>query len=92
MPMPCRMGDFCLMGGIAVAPVATTVLMGGRPAAHLGTMVTPHPGPPKVHPMNPIVAPPCLTVLVGGKPAVKMGTMCACFHPMIATLPSVMVP
>lgn len=91
MPMITRMGDFNLGMGVAVAPVAMTVLAGGRPVAHMGTMVTPHPGPPKIHPMNPIIMPCSMKVLVSGKPTAHMGSMCACFHPMLATLPSVLV-
>lgn len=54
------------VGGPLMAPVAFTVLIGGMPAAQVGTMGI-------------CVGPPCTvvkgsaTVMVGGKPAARMG-------------------
>jgi uncharacterized Zn-binding protein involved in type VI secretion len=63
---PMTTGPVPHVGGPLMAPAATTVLIGGLPAAHVGT--------------NGIcVGPPCsvvkgsATVMVGGAPAARMG-------------------
>jgi uncharacterized Zn-binding protein involved in type VI secretion len=71
--------------GIAIAPVSMKVLTMGKPTAHRGTMVTPHPGPPKVHPMNPIILNCSTKVLVNGMGVAHTGSICACLHPMLFT-------
>lgn len=76
--------------GLTIMPVAVNVLINNKPAAHLGSFVTGHPGPPKFHPPNPIVL-GNPKVLINMKPAAFMGCPNACRHMMISTSPNVLI-
>ena len=58
------------VGGPALPPGCTTVLIGGMPALRLGDMLT-CTGPPDTVVMG------SATVLIGGMPAARMGDSCA---------------
>jgi uncharacterized Zn-binding protein involved in type VI secretion len=68
-----------------------TVLIGGQPAATVGTMhACAFPGTPP-HPPTPLVPPGCPTVLVGGRPAARLGDLAGCGAPIVAGCPTVLI-
>lgn len=73
------------LGGTIVFPVACSVLVNGKPAAHKGSMCIPHPPwTKKPNPHNfpqPIIKASC-TVSVEGKPMARAGDIAACFCPI----------
>jgi uncharacterized Zn-binding protein involved in type VI secretion len=72
-------------------PGVPTVLIGGQPAATVGTMHTcSFPGLPP-HPPNAVAPPGCPTVLIGGLPAARMGDMTVCGAPIIMGCPTVLI-
>lgn len=77
-------------GTIGPSPVPT-VLIGGAPAAVVGT---PHmcsfPGSPP-HPPSVIAPPGCPTVLIGGRPAARVGDLSACGSPILAGAVTVLI-
>ena len=83
MPPAARVGDPTGHPGAIGPPGVPTVLIGGMPAATVGT---PHicafPGVVP-HPPNAIVPPGSLTVLIGGMPAARVGDMTACGGPIL---------
>lgn len=83
MPPAARVGDLTGHPGTIGPPGVPTVLIGGLPAATVGT---PHmcafPGVVP-HPPNAIVPPGSLTVLIGGMPAARVGDMTACGAPIV---------
>ena len=95
MPQPAaRVGDMhvCPMvtgvvphvGGPIMMPATPTVLIGGMPAAGLGSLCV-CVGPPSTVIMG---AP---TVLIGGKPAARMGDPTAHGGTIVAGLPTVLI-
>lgn len=84
MPPAARIGDPTAHPGAIGPPGVPTVLIGGQPAATVGT---PHicafPGVVP-HPPTAIVPPGCPTVLIGGMPAARVGDMSACGAPIVA--------
>ena len=67
MPPAARVGDPTGHAGVLGPPLVPTVLIGGQPAATVGTVHTcPVPPPAGPHPPTPVVPPGCPTVLVGG--------------------------
>jgi uncharacterized Zn-binding protein involved in type VI secretion len=71
--------------------MAPTVLIGGMPAATVGTLHTCSFPPPAVHPPTPI-AMGSTTVLIGGMPAARVGDMAGCGAPIIPPgCPTVMI-
>ncbi|WGL95040.1 PAAR domain-containing protein [Arsenophonus nasoniae] len=58
------------VGGPIIPPGVSTVLIGGLPAATLGSMLV-CVGPPDTVVMG------SLTVLIGGRPAARLGDLCA---------------
>ena len=84
MPPAARMGDPTGHPGIVAGPGVPTVLIGGKPAATVGTLHTcMFPPPAGPHPPSPIIPPGCPTVLIGGQPAARMGDMSACGAPIL---------
>ena len=83
MPPAARVGDLTAHPGAISPPGVPTVLIGGRPAAVVGT---PHacafPGVVP-HPPNAILPPGCPTVLIGGMPAARIGDMTGCGAPIL---------
>ncbi len=92
MPPAARMGDPTGHPGVIAGPGVPTVLIGGKPAATVGT---PHtcmfPPPAGPHPPTPIAPPGCPTVLIGGQPAARMGDLSACGAPIVLGEPTVMI-
>jgi uncharacterized Zn-binding protein involved in type VI secretion len=73
-------------------PGVPTVLIGGLPAATVGTLHTcTMPPPAGPHPPSPIAPPGCPTVLIGGRPAARMGDMSGCGAPILMGAPTVMI-
>lgn len=91
MPMAARVGDPTAHPGVIAGPGVPTVLIGGMPAATVGTLHTCMFPPPAVHPPTPIVPPGCPTVLIGGLPAARMGDLAGCGAPIIMGAPTVMI-
>jgi uncharacterized Zn-binding protein involved in type VI secretion len=91
MPPAARVGDPTGHPGVISGPGVPTVLIGGMPAATVGTMhacsfpgVTPHPP-------TPLIPPGCPTVLVGGMPAARMGDLAGCGAPIVLGCMTVMI-
>jgi uncharacterized Zn-binding protein involved in type VI secretion len=92
MPPAARVGDPTGHAGVLGPPLVPTVLIGGRPAATVGTMHTcPVPPPAGPHPPTPVVPPGCPTVLVGGMFAARLGDLTGCGAPIVAGAPTVMI-
>ncbi|MCC6401674.1 MAG: PAAR domain-containing protein [Flavobacteriales bacterium] len=72
------------VGGPVMGPGAPTVLIGGMPAAVMGTMCT-CTGPPDTIVLG------SMGVLIGGKPAARMGDMCAHGGTIVAGCPTVLI-
>lgn len=84
MPPAARIGDATGHPGTIGPPGVPTVLIGGVPAATVGTphvCAMPPPGGP--HPPTTIVPPGSATVLIGGLPAARVGDMSACGAPIV---------
>lgn len=91
MPPAARVGDPTGHPGAISGPGVPTVLIGGMPAANIGTMhACAMPSVPP-HPPTPIVPPGCPTVLIGSMPAARMGDMAGCGAPIIAGCPTVLI-
>ncbi len=72
------------VGGPIMPPGAVTVLIGGLPAANMGTMAV-CVGPPDT------IIKGSATVLIGGKPAVRMGDTTAHGGSVVVGFPTVMI-
>jgi uncharacterized Zn-binding protein involved in type VI secretion len=80
MPGPAaRVGDVTGHGGALGPPGVPTVLIGGMPAATVGT---PHICAIPLHPPSAVVPPGSMTVLIGGLPAARMTDLTACGAPI----------
>lgn len=92
MPPAARVGDPTGHPGTIGPPGVPTVLIGGLPAATVGT---PHicamPPPAGPHPGAPIAPPGCLTVLIGGLPAARMGDLTSCGAPIVMGAMTVLI-
>ncbi|MDX3189853.1 MULTISPECIES: PAAR domain-containing protein [unclassified Amycolatopsis] len=91
MPPAARVGDPTGHPGVIAGPGVPTVLIGGMPAANVGTLHTCSFPPPAVHPPTPIAPPGCPTVLIGGMPAARMGDMATCGAPIVMGCPTVLI-
>jgi uncharacterized Zn-binding protein involved in type VI secretion len=72
------------VGGPVTGPGASTVLIGGMPAACVGDIAI-CVGPPDSVTMG------AMTVLMGGKPAAQMGSACAHGGKVVLGCPTVLV-
>ena len=90
MPPAARVGDPTGHPGTIGPPGVPTVLIGGLPAATVGT---PHvcAFPPGPHPPSTIVPPGCPTVLIGGLPAARVGDLSGCAAPILAGAINVLI-
>ncbi|MEV0292380.1 PAAR domain-containing protein [Nocardia sp. NPDC050710] len=89
MPPAARVADATAHPGVIGPPGVPTVLIGGMPAATVGTPhVCSFPGG---HPPSAIAGPGCPTVLIGGMPAARVGDMSACGAPIILGCPTVLI-
>lgn len=91
MPPAARVGDPTGHPGVISGPGVPTVLIGGQPAATVGTLHACSFPPPPPHPPTPIVPPGCPTVLIGGQPAARMGDMSGCGAPIVMGCPTVLI-
>lgn len=78
MPPAARVGDPTGHPGAIGPPGVLNVLIGGMPAATVGT---PH-ACAAAHPPSAIVPPGCPTVLIGGLPAARVGDLSGCGAPI----------
>lgn len=91
MPPAARVSDPTGHPGTVGPPGVPTVLIGGMPAATVGTMhMCAFPGTTP-HPPTPIAPPGCPTVLIGGQPAARMGDRAGCGAPIVAGCPTVLI-
>lgn len=90
MPPAARVGDPTGHPGVIAPPGVPTVLIGGLPAATVGTMHTCSFPPPAVHPPSPIST-GSTTVLIGGMPAARVGDVTGCGAPIISGAPTVII-
>lgn len=86
-----RVGDATGHPGVVSGPGVPTVLIGGAPAATVGTVHTCSFPPPTPHPPTPLVPPGSTTVLVGGQPAARIGDTAGCGAPIVVGCPTVIV-
>jgi uncharacterized Zn-binding protein involved in type VI secretion len=91
MPPAARVGDPTGHPGVISPPGVPNVLIGGMPAATVGTLHTCAFPPPAVHPPTPIAPPGSTSVLIGGLPAARVGDMAACSAPIIVGAPTVLI-
>lgn len=91
MPPAARVGDATAHPGVISPPGVPTVLIGGMPAATVGSIHICSFPPPAVHPPTPIAPPGCPTVLIGGLPAARVGDMSACGAPIVVGCFTVMI-
>ena len=91
MPPAARITDPTGHPGMIAGPGVPTVLIGGLPAATVGTLHTcAFPPPAGPHPPSPISM-GSATVFIGGMPAARMGDVAGCGAPIIMGLPTVMI-
>jgi uncharacterized Zn-binding protein involved in type VI secretion len=84
MPPAARVGDLTPHPGVIGPPGVPTVLIGGLPAAVVGTMhMCSMPPPAGPHPPAPILPPGSPTVLIGGRPAARIGDVAGCGAPIL---------
>ncbi|CAG7642806.1 PAAR domain-containing protein [Actinacidiphila bryophytorum] len=91
MPPAARVSDPTGHPGVLAPPGVPTVLIGGMPAAVVGTTHICSFPPPAVHPPNAVAPPGCPTVLIGGMPAARMGDITVCGAPILAGAPTVLI-
>lgn len=87
MPPAARVGDPTGHPGAVIPPGVATVLIGGRPAATVGTAHTCS----AMHPPSVIVPPGCPTVLIGGRPAARVGDEAGCGARIVSGCSSVQI-
>jgi uncharacterized Zn-binding protein involved in type VI secretion len=75
-----RLSDVNTAGGPIVSAVSTNVLINGRPAATVGSVVAPHFPYKKIHKMPTYIVTGSPSVLVNGKPLAHMGSNTICGH------------
>ncbi|GAA4669574.1 PAAR domain-containing protein [Streptomyces youssoufiensis] len=89
MPAAARVGDPTGHPGAVGGPGVPTVLIGGRPAATVGT---PHQcASPAAHPASPLRPPGSASVFIGGRPAARVGDAAGCGSPIVAGCPTVLI-
>ncbi|MES9506818.1 PAAR domain-containing protein [Streptomyces sp. NPDC000609] len=86
-----RVGDPTGHPGAVGPPGVPTVLIGGLPAATVGTPHLCAFPPPAVHAPSVIVPPGSTTVLIGGRPAARVGDRSACGAPIVSGCPTVLI-
>ena len=93
MPFAARVGDPTTHGGVLTpAGAAVTVLIGGVPAAVVGTThACPVPPPAGPHPPAPVLPPGCPTVLIEKRPAARMGDTTGCGASIVTGCPTVRI-
>ncbi|EST36976.1 hypothetical protein N566_15440 [Streptomycetaceae bacterium MP113-05] len=89
MPQAARVGDPTGHPGAVGPPGEAGVLIGGKPAATVGT--SHQCASPAAHPASAITGPGCPSVLVGGRPAARVGDRAGCGAPITAGCPTVLI-
>jgi uncharacterized Zn-binding protein involved in type VI secretion len=90
MPPAARVGDTTGHPGTVTGPGASTVLIGGMPAAVMGDMHACAFPPPASHPPTPF-AKGSGTVLIGNRPALRIGDTAGCGAPVAVGAFTVMI-
>lgn len=88
MAAAARVGDATGHGGAISGPGVPSVLIGGRPAATVGT---PHACAVPLHGPSAISGPGSATVLIAGRRAARVGDAAGCGSPVTAGCPSVQI-
>lgn len=89
MPAAARVGDPTGHPGVLGPPGEPTVLIGGQPAATVGT---PHQcSSPAAHLPSRLAPPGSATVRIGGQPAARVRDLAACGSPVTAGCPTVLI-
>jgi len=84
-----RVGDPTGHPGTVGPPGVTSVLIGGRPAATVGTL---HQcASPLGHPPSPIAPPGSRSVFIGGRPAARVGDLSGCGAPILSGCVTVLI-
>ncbi|MFB8212061.1 PAAR domain-containing protein [Streptomyces sp. NPDC056010] len=84
-----RVGDPTGHPGTVGPPGVVSVLIGGRPAATVGTL---HQcASPLGHPPSPIAPPGSRTVFIGGRPAARVGDLSGCGAPILSGCATVLI-
>jgi uncharacterized Zn-binding protein involved in type VI secretion len=92
MPPAARVGDPLNHPGTVLPPGVPTVLIGGVPAAVVGTQtICTMPPPAGPHGVTPIVPPGSTTVLIGNRPAARLGDLAGCGQSIVAGAPTVLI-
>ncbi len=78
MPAAVRLGDITNHGGTVTGPGASTVLIGGKPAAVVGDMHVCSLPPNSHQPTVSVFPTGSVTVLITGKPALRISDTCVC--------------
>ncbi|GGO45432.1 Zn-binding Pro-Ala-Ala-Arg (PAAR) domain-containing protein, incolved in TypeVI secretion [Streptomyces sp. WMMB 714] len=89
MPQAARVGDPTGHPGTVGPPGVPSVLVGGRPAATVGT--SHQCASPAAHPPGPLVGPGSSSVLIGGKPAARVGDKAGCGAAVTSGCPTVLI-
>ena len=91
MPPAARVGDLTGHPGVISPPGVPTVLIGGMPAATVGTPHACSFPPPPPHPPSAILPPGSMTVFIGGRNAARVGDLAACGSPIVAGCMTVLI-
>lgn len=89
MSAAARVGDPTGHPGTIGPPGVPTVLIGGKPAATVGT--SHQCASPAAHPPSPLAGPGSSSVLIGGKPAARVGDKAGCGAAVTAGCPTVVI-
>src|SRR5437762_2271383 len=90
MPAAARVGDLTTHPGTLLGPGVPSVLIGGRPAAVLGTAHSCASPPPNAHVPSTIIR-GSSSVRIGGNPAARVGDAAGCTAAILGGALSVIV-
>lgn len=88
MPPAARVLDVTAHGGVLGPPAVMTVLIGGAPAAVMGSL---HTCVIPMHPPSPVTGPCSVTVRIGGLGAARVGDLTGCGAPIAMGCPTVQI-
>ncbi|AXG76728.1 PAAR domain-containing protein [Streptomyces paludis] len=91
MSAAARVGDPTGHPGTVAPPGVTSVLIGGRPAATVGTPHHCAAPPPATHPPSTVIGPGSATVLIGGARAARVGDRAGCGSAVVSGCASVRI-
>ncbi|MEV8288688.1 PAAR domain-containing protein [Streptomyces niveus] len=84
-----RVGDPTGHPGTVGPPGVASVLIGGKPAATVGTVH--NCASPAAHPPSAIAPPGSSSVLIGGSPAARVGDLAGCGSPVVSGCATVLI-